>query len=33
LLPQSKDDYHKPIILAEDDDLMINGKIVDVFHF
>ena len=33
LLPESKDDYHKPIILSEDDNLMINGKIVDVFNF
>jgi len=33
LLPDSKDEYHKPIILSEDDNLMINGKIVDVFNF
>ncbi len=33
LLPESKDDYHKPIILSEDDNLIINGKIVDVFNF
>ncbi|MCD5385233.1 hypothetical protein LRZ95_01040 [Candidatus Gracilibacteria bacterium] len=33
LLPESKDDYHKPIILSEEDNLMINGKIVDVFNF
>ncbi len=33
LLPESKDDYHKPIILSEADNLMINGKIMDVFHF
>ena len=33
LLPESNDDYHKPIILSEDDNLMINGKIVDVFNF
>ena len=33
LLPESKDDYHKPIILSEADNLMINGKIVDVFNF
>jgi SOS-response transcriptional repressor LexA len=33
LLPESKDEYHKPIILSEDDNLMINGKIVDVFNF
>ncbi len=33
LLPESKDTYHKPIILSEDDNLMINWKIVDVFNF
>ena len=33
LLPDSKDDYHKPIILSEDDNLMINGKVMDVFNF
>jgi SOS-response transcriptional repressor LexA len=33
LLPESNDEYHKPIILSEDDNLMINGKIVDVFNF
>ena len=33
LLPESKDEYHKPIILSEEDNLMINGKIVDVFNF
>jgi len=33
LLPDSKAEYHKPIILSEDDNLMINGKIVDVFNF
>lgn len=33
LLPESMDEYHKPIILSEDDNLMINGKIVDVFNF
>lgn len=33
LLPESKDEYHKPIILSEDDNLMINGKIMDVFKF
>ncbi len=33
LLPESKDDYHKPIILSEEDNLMINWKIVDVFNF
>jgi SOS-response transcriptional repressor LexA len=33
LLPESQDEYHKPIILSEADNLMINGKIVDVFNF
>lgn len=33
LLPDSKDDYHKPIILSQDDNLMINGKVMDVFNF
>lgn len=33
LLPDSKDTYHKPIILSEDDNLMLNWKIVDVFNF
>lgn len=33
LLPDSKDEYHKPIILSQDDNLMINGKVMDVFNF
>ena len=33
LLPNSKDSYHKPIILSEDDRVMVNGKVVDVFNF
>lgn len=33
LLPDSKDDYHKPIILSADDKVMVNGKVVDVFTF
>ena len=33
LLPDSKDGYHKPIILSESDNLMINGKIMEVFNF
>lgn len=33
LLPASKDDYHKPIILSEDDNVMVNGRVVDVFNF
>lgn len=32
LLPESKDDFHNPIILSEDDNIMVNGKIVDVFN-
>lgn len=33
LLPESKDDFHKPIILSEDDNIMVNWKVVDVFNF
>ncbi|MDD3646169.1 MAG: S24 family peptidase [Candidatus Gracilibacteria bacterium] len=33
LLPESKDEFHKPIILSEDDNIMVNGKVVDVFNF
>lgn len=33
LLPDSKDEYHKPILLSTDDDIMVNGKVVDVFSF
>lgn len=33
LLPESKDEYHKPIILSQEDNIMINGKVVDVFNF
>ncbi len=33
LMPDSNDDYHKPIILSEDDNITINGKVVDVFNF
>lgn len=33
LLPESNDSYHNPIILSEDDNIMINGKVVDVFNF
>lgn len=33
LLPDSKDSYHKPIILSEDDNIFVNGKITDVFAF
>ncbi len=33
LLPESNDSYHKPIILSEDDNIIVNWKIVDVFSF
>ena len=33
LLPKSKDDYHKPIILSSSDNVLVNGKVVDVFNF
>lgn len=33
LMPNSKDDYHKPIILSKNDDLIVNWKVVDVFNF
>lgn len=33
LLPESNDTYHKPIILSEDDNIIVNWKIVDVFNF
>ena len=33
LLPESNDEYHKPIILSEDDNVLVNGKVVDVFNF
>jgi len=33
LMPDSKDDYHKPIVLSEADNIAINGKVVDVFNF
>jgi hypothetical protein len=32
-MPKSKDAYHKPIILSNDDEVVINGKVVDVFNF
>jgi len=32
LLPCSKDDFHKPIILTTSDNITINWKIVDVFN-
>lgn len=33
LLPKSKDSEHKPIILSRNDNLIVNGKVVDVFNF
>jgi len=33
LIPNSSDDYHKPIILSENDNIEINWKIVEVFNF
>lgn len=33
LMPDSSDDYHKPIILSESDNITINGTVVDVFNF
>lgn len=33
LLPESNDDYHNPIILSENDEILLNGKVVDVFNF
>ena len=33
LLPESKDDFHKPIILSSEDNISVNGKVVYVFNF
>jgi SOS-response transcriptional repressor LexA len=33
LLPESNDEYHNPIILSSDDNVLVNGKVVDVFNF
>ncbi len=33
LIPRSRDTYHNPIILSESDNIMVNGKVVDVFNF
>ncbi len=33
LLPESNDEYHKPIILSAADNVLVNGKVVDVFNF
>lgn len=33
LMPESNDEYHKPIILSEDDNININWKVIDVYNF
>jgi len=33
LMPKSADDYHKPIVLSEEDDVQVNGKVIDVYNF
>ena len=33
LLPKSKDKFHQPIILSEDDNISVVGKVVDVYNF
>lgn len=33
LLPNSKDDFHKPIILSNKDNIIVNWKVVEVFNF
>lgn len=33
LTPVSQDDFHKPIILSEHDDVRVAGRVVDVFSF
>ncbi|MDD3303145.1 MAG: S24 family peptidase [Candidatus Gracilibacteria bacterium] len=33
LLPKSTDTKHKPIILSQDDNIIINGKVIDVYNF
>ena len=30
LLPESSDKRHKPIFLTDEDDFVINGKVIDV---
>ena len=32
LLPVSKDSFHKPIILSDEDDVIVNGRVIDVFN-
>lgn len=33
LIPKSRDSYHNPIIVSEDDNILVNWKVVDVFNF
>lgn len=33
LIPKSRESYHNPIVLNEDDWVLINWKVVDVFNF
>ena len=33
LIPKSKDNHHKPIILWESDNIDVNWKVIDVFNF
>lgn len=33
LIPKSRDTYHNPIIVCEDDNVLVNWKVVDVFNF
>lgn len=33
LLPKSTDKNHKPIILSKNDNIIVNGKVIDVFNF
>lgn len=33
LIPKSRDEYHKPIIISQDDNVLVNWKVVDVFNF
>lgn len=33
LLPASTDEFHNPIVLSSDDNITVNGKVVEVFNF
>lgn len=33
LIPKSRDAHHKPIILSDSDNVVVNGRVVDVFNF